>query len=348
MYKPQPLSNLLKIFLLTLLFNTLIALVLAALGGLFYNNMVFSQCIGLSIFALYVSGNQSGLFNSTVRRIVLTMASIVGGALVGTYAAMSILGRDPATIFGLESHRIISPIILGLFFGVIVMYFFYSRIRLTELHSQAQQEQLQRLAGEKELAEAQLKLVQAQIEPHFLFNTLANIVSLIGDDALKAQTMLEDLNRYLRTALARTRQGKTTLGDEVELLTAYLSIIQVRMDKRLRYQLEIPGSLHDIGFPPLLLQPLVENAIRHGLEPKVDGGAIIVSGKIDSDKLIVSVIDDGLGLQGDWHPGIGLDNVYQRLQALFGNEGELAVVANAQGGVTSTIAIPLPDIQSEK
>lgn len=341
MYKSKSSYNVLNVFLLTLLFNTIIALVLTATGGIFYINMVISHCIGLSIFGLHALGSLSGLFDGKVRRAVLTIASIVVGASVGTYTAMLILGWDPAIVDGVENPRFLGPIILGLLFGVIIMYFFYSRVRLAELHSQAQQEQLQRLAGEKELAEAQLKLIQAQIEPHFLFNTLANISSLIRQDAVKAQKMLEDLNRYLRTALARTRQGETTLGDEVELLTAYLSIIQVRMSERLHYRLEIPESLHGIGFPPLLLQPLVENAVRHGLEPKVDGGTVAISANISSGKLFISVNDDGLGLQGDWHPGVGLDNVYQRIKALFGKEGALDVVVNAQGGVTSTITIPL-------
>lgn len=331
--------------LLTLVINTLIAVLLTALGGEFYNNIVFSQCIGLSIFGLSILAIQSGLFTTRLGKVLSAVISIVIGAIFGSYLAIQLLGLDVGWGAGEKSFRFLNPVALGLFFGTVITFFFYSLTHMHRMDSLAKEEQIRRLAREKELTQAQIKLVQAQIEPHFLFNTLANIGSLIERDSGKARQMLEDLNRYLRTVLDRIREGNTTLAEEVELLQAYLSIIGVRMGDRLQYRIEIPSDLLAIPFPPLLIQPLVENAIRHGLEQKLQGGRIDITARRENERLYIEVKDNGIGLAEGWHPGVGLDNVYKRLQGLYGRQVEFKVKNNEMVGVTALISLPLEEME---
>lgn len=194
---------------------------------------------------------------------------------------------------------------------------------------------------QKEKQEAQSKLIQAQIEPHFLFNTLANISSLTDQDTNKAKHMLGDLDTYLRTTLARTREGNTTLKEELELIKSYLSIIKIRMGDRLQYEIDIPEEFGSIYIPPLLLQPLVENAIKHGLDPKVEGGRLLISGNMVDGRLKLVVSDNGVGLSDNDLSGIGLNNVRERINMVYGRKGKLEIYGNTDGGVTSSLTIPI-------
>jgi signal transduction histidine kinase len=193
---------------------------------------------------------------------------------------------------------------------------------------------------------ARLALLQAQIEPHFLFNTLANVQSLIERDPARANAMLASLNHYLRASLGRTRAATSTLGEELDLCEALLRIASIRLGERLRYAIEVPLAVRDLPFSPLLLQPLVENAIRHGIEPAVDGGEIRVRAQLEGDRLTLSVIDSGAGLAqsvfGALHGGVGLNNVRTRLASLYGEHGGLEISANAPPttGVTATLQLP--------
>ena len=148
------------------------------------------------------------------------------------------------------------------------------------------------------VTEAQLKLLQGQIEPHFLFNTLANVQSLIDFDPDRAKLMLERFTDYLRASLGQLRGESTTLANEFAMLEAYLGLMQLRMGERLRVQLDLPAELHGIELPPLLAQPLVENAIHHGLEPTIAGGTVSVSARRQDGRLCIEVTDDGQGLDG--------------------------------------------------
>ena len=184
---------------------------------------------------------------------------------------------------------------------------------------------------------ARLALLQAQIEPHFLFNTLANVQSLIERDPARASAMLDSLNRYLRASLGRTRKPVSALSEELELVDALLQIASMRLGDRLRYRISVPDALRRLALPPLLLQPLVENALLHGIEPAIDGGEILVTAKRDGDMLELSVIDTGMGLghSKNLHGGVGLSNVRARLNSLYGEAGRLTIVNNtgAMGGV---------------
>ena len=203
---------------------------------------------------------------------------------------------------------------------------------------------------ERGAAEARLKLLRAQIEPHFLFNTLANLQALIGADPPRAQKMLGHLDGYLRATLASTRNDSSTLAREFALLTAYLEIISIRMGPRLAYSLDLPEALAAVRLPPMLLQPLVENAIRHGLEPKVEGGSVQVAASEASGALVLTVEDDGLGPAPDAAgrgpaatagSGVGLAHVRERLATLYGAAGSCDCAAMPGGGTRVTLRLPL-------
>jgi sensor histidine kinase YesM len=233
-----------------------------------------------------------------------------------------------------------TTIIIGLTFGGIITWFFYSRVRLAQVEAQAKEAELAQARHEKQRLEAELKLLQAQIEPHFLYNTLANIRSLVDTRPSAAAAMLEDLNKYLRTSLTRSRDVQVTLGQEVEMLRSYLDILKVRMGDRMRYAIEIGEGLENVPLPPMLLQPLVENAVKHGLEPKVDGGTIDIKINGNEDILRVVVADTGMGLSSVNGEGVGLGNVRSRLKSIYGDGARLEISAGPHGGVMAVIEVP--------
>jgi len=195
------------------------------------------------------------------------------------------------------------------------------------------------------VTEAQLKLLQGQIEPHFLFNTLANVQSLIDFDPERAKLMLERFTDYLRASLGQLRGDSTTLAQEFAMLEAYLGLMQLRMGERLKLELSLPAELGGIELPPLLAQPLVENAIHHGLEPQIAGGTVSVSARRVDRRLWIEVADDGQGLDGPKRRsgnGVALGNIRARLNARFGPHASLELLPRDGGGTLARIQIPLP------
>ncbi|HKX42713.1 MAG TPA: histidine kinase, partial [Burkholderiaceae bacterium] len=204
---------------------------------------------------------------------------------------------------------------------------------------------------ERQALEAQLKLLQGQIEPHFLFNTLANVVGLMETDTPRAKLMLESFVDYLRSSLGGMRRADHTLGDELALIDAYLRVIRIRMDERLHYTIDVPEALHGCALPALTLQPLVENAVVHGLEPKIAGGSIRIVGRMGESRgarrLTLAVHDDGLGLPANAAQaasagsGTALANIRERLQQRHGDAASLRVEALATSGVCATLTLPI-------
>jgi hypothetical protein len=194
----------------------------------------------------------------------------------------------------------------------------------------------------RQLAEAQLKMMQAQVEPHFLFNTLASVDYLIETDPARASKMQKNLIQYLRAALPQMREGSTTLGKEIALCRSYLEILKVRMDDRLQFAITVPQGLASAQFPPMMLQSLVENSIKHGLEPKAEGGSMTISADIANGNLRVTVADTGLGFTAASRPGmgVGLANVRERLAALYGGNAKISIEANTPSGTIATIEVP--------
>jgi sensor histidine kinase YesM len=201
---------------------------------------------------------------------------------------------------------------------------------------------------EKRLAEAQMAALQAQIEPHFLFNTLALISQLIETDPPEAARVHAHLIEYLRSTLPQMRAGgNSTLGKQAELSRAYLAIMQARMKERLTVRFDIPVFLGSAPFPPMMLQTLIENAIKHGIEPKVEGGTITVNAKVVGAMLHVDVCDDGAGIDLHADDGVGLANIRERLQLLYGTRAELVIEASAGGGACASIRLPYKMMENE-
>jgi LytS/YehU family sensor histidine kinase len=181
------------------------------------------------------------------------------------------------------------------------------------------------------------------MEPHFLFNTLANVLSLIDHDAPRARLMLEGFTDYLRSSLGSLRHQDATLGSELDLARAYLGLMQMRMEDRLRFVIADDPALRGARLPALLLQPLVENAIHHGLEANVEGGRIGITARAEGRMLVVEVIDDGLGLAAPPRrrgAGMALANLRERLEVRYGHAASLTLTGGSPGAV-ATLRLPL-------
>jgi LytS/YehU family sensor histidine kinase len=202
-------------------------------------------------------------------------------------------------------------------------------------------EALHALDLDRGLDEARLQAMQAQIEPHFLFNTLANVRRLYQVDRGAARTMLRQLSLMLGRSLADIRNERSTLGREVALALAYLGVQKIRMGDRLEFATDIPPTLRDAALPPMMLSTLVENSIKHGLAPLRGGGRVTIAADADGGTLRVRVVDTGCGLSESAGSGVGLANIQTRLAALYGAEGALSLEPNEQGGVTAILELPL-------
>jgi signal transduction histidine kinase len=196
---------------------------------------------------------------------------------------------------------------------------------------------------DQQTAEARLLMLEAQIEPHFLFNTLAHVKRLYETDPASGERMLGNLKDYLAVALPQMREKRSTLAREVDHTLAYLNIQQVRMGRRLAFAVDIPPSLRDARMPPLMLLTLVENAIKHGLAPLPEGGRIDLRASSEGGRLRVQVADNGQGFAKSTGGGTGLANIRARLTAIFGHAGTLALALNAPRGVIATIVLPHED-----
>ncbi len=209
--------------------------------------------------------------------------------------------------------------------------------KAAEAQEVAEAESLQR-----QVVEARMAAMQAQVEPHFLFNTLASIDHLIEVDPPRASRMQKNLIALLRASMPAMRDKATHLGRELEVVRPYLEILKVRMEERLQAQVDVPEGLYSADFPPMMLQSLVENAIKHGLEPKADGGSLTVSAEVAHGKLHVSVADTGVGFAraATAGTGTGLTNIRERLKLIYGDAAELRIAPNAPTGTRVTIVVP--------
>jgi sensor histidine kinase YesM len=188
--------------------------------------------------------------------------------------------------------------------------------------------------------------MQAQVEPHFLFNTLASIDHLIETDPARASQMQKNLIALLRASMPTMREtanaGPRPLERELAVIRPYLEILKVRMEERLQTEIDVPDGLLSAEFPPMMIQSLVENAIKHGLEPKAEGGRLNVKAEIRHGKLCVTVADTGLGFgrAATAGTGVGLANIRERLQLLYGPKAALTVTENKPSGTVVTITVP--------
>jgi sensor histidine kinase YesM len=326
-----------KYFLYTLLINTILAGFLASTGLItFTDSLIIIQCMGISICICILFADNFMRPARPFTQLTLVVIASAVGSLMGV-VMVSFFGGTPL-IF--ELSFVLPLIFSGILFGSMISYLFIYRQVIYATKMLVSEERIKRLTSEKKVLESNLKLLQAQIEPHFLFNTLSNILSLLDRDLEKSKSMMEDLIHYLRTSLSKTRQENTTIGQEMEMIRAYLNIFKVRMEDRLKYTIDIPDRINHLRFPPMLIQPLVENAIKHGLEPKIEGGEIFISGEEKGDILRLEITDTGLGLHGNGNSGFGLSNIKERLHSLFGDKGRLIFEENRPSGMKAVIEVP--------
>ncbi|MCQ9051450.1 sensor histidine kinase [Vibrio diabolicus] len=329
-------SGWLRSVVVTTLFCLFISVMtLSVWGGPYYVHVLVSFGFGYS--ALFFSWLVDKLFPSIPRRLEITL-SLTACLLFGVINAQFWLGE----YFGISG--MLPVLLMGLLFSGMCYFYFHSREK--EAIAQRELESIKREKAEQEraLLLSQLKQMQSQIEPHFLFNTLANISALMSQDVDKAKLMLEQLTALLRATLKSSREERTTIDNETALLEAYLGIQQTRLGDRLSYKIEVEEGLGRTELPPMMLQPLIENAIIHGIEPKRQGGEVSLLIKREQQNLKIEVRDTGVGLNhvsGHMGSGVGLSNLKQRVEALFAGQGEVSISESAQGGVCVRLSWPM-------
>jgi sensor histidine kinase YesM len=304
---------------------------------------VFHESVGLTMLACVLLLRHTRAFprfKSMTRWLLIGIVAIPTGFVVGHQIAFLLLG-EPLRMVGYLSVSLI-PILFTLVVGGLGLHSFATREQLAQ--EAAARSEAQRLA-----VESQLRLLRAQLEPHMLFNTLANLRSLVREDVDRAESMIDQLIVYLRSALAASQTESVPLSLEFAQLRAYLDIMSLRMGPRLTYRLELPADLETTAVPPMMLQPLVENAIKHGLEPKVGPGSIEVVARATAAGIEIRIDDSGLGLpEEDEHEpsarpastSYGLRHVRDRLQAIYGPAARLSLERRHPTGVSALVFIP--------
>lgn len=324
----------------TAVVNTVVALFFTSLGHYsFASNLVHSYCIGTLIWLLIEAGRNyliQDWLTQWQRMLWLVPLSTVLAYFLGAWIAGALLGY-PTTGYWFYNPRLsVGTLALSLVVGSVMTHYYFGKEALSRAREQAAQ--LHRQA-----ADSRLKLLESQLEPHMLFNTLANLRALIAVDSARALTMLDSLIAYLRTTLSASRQSYHGLSEEFARLKDYLDLMAVRMGPRLRYRLELPPDLAAHPLPPLLLQPLVENSIKHGLAPLRDGGEISVSAQKKGNTLILDVRDTGAGFAatGDASSGFGMKQVQERLQTAYGSATGLQRLQPEAPGCWIRLTLPM-------
>jgi signal transduction histidine kinase len=274
-------------------------------------------------------------------QVVVVAAAVPVATLVVYLVAV---GGDLASLVQSEARKLGFMWIAGsgLVMGPLLAMGALYRQRDAEARSQALSFELERSELERQALDARLRLLQAQVEPHFLFNTLANIRALVETGSPQAAPVLRSLIAYLRAAMPRLQGESTTLGDEVALVQAYLELMHLRMPDRLSYVVELSPALNGLRFPPMALLTLVENAVRHGIDPSEEGGRIDVGGEQREGRVHLWVSDTGVGMQQDMGVGTGLRNLRERLTLFYGLSASLELTENHPHGLRAEVSFPPP------
>jgi len=315
----------------------------------FQANMVVSLTITFTIRGLFwLSTRAIGIqrlraWSRARRSLYFTTVPLIGVAIGWPLGMKWAFGVDLGRFFSFDQPgSLVASIALATLITLIFHQFFALKTR--------------QIQAENRATEAQLRLLQAQIEPHFLFNTLANVVSLVEADPPRARAMLESFVDYLRASLTGLGQATHTVGDEIDLVDAYLRIIKMRMEDRLKYTIEVPDELRSRPLPALSLQPLVENAIVHGIEPQVRGGTIRIAARLERGTLLLTVEDDGAGIaspadssapaptpspRAAHGSGTALANIRERLRQSYGSAAKLSLDQAVPQGVRASLWLPV-------
>ncbi len=348
--------------LYTGIWNTLLALFLVVIGRFFgvrgdtfwddfYPTLVISNVIGYLIHGAMMAVNR--LLDGWPARArgvprLLFHVTLIGVCVVAGIALGSALLKGVNPLDYLTRSAVLTPLLpFALLTAVFMFVGFMVGERRVASETLALRQSEQIASAAQMIAEARLRSLQAQIEPHFLYNTLANVVGLIETDPAQARHMLERFIDYLRASLAASRADTATLGAELDLAAAYLDVLAVRMGSRLRYRFDIEAGCRDLAIAPMLLQPVVENAVAHGLEPKVEGGEITLRAFRQGEQLCIEVSDTGAGLS-DAPPkpggGVGLSNLRARLRSLYQGAAQVQLLENQPCGITLRMVLPLKEM----
>ncbi|GAB2862810.1 hypothetical protein GCM10027277_34260 [Pseudoduganella ginsengisoli] len=346
-----PFLRMARDFRYAMVFNVACALVVTYVlksDGNFWSSLVISTCIGTTAFLLIdgirlavwgEDGDPNWVVFGLIIAAVAPVAQMAGGWLAGQFLGYRLHG-----LFSFTSSSAISSLTITLIAAAAASVFFAHREKVMRAEAELAQEKARTETVARQALQAQLQSLQAQIEPHMLFNTLANLQGLIAIDPPRAQQMLDLLIQYLRATLTSSRASSNTLEQEFALMEAYLGLMQIRMGERLSYSFDLPPALRAHEVPPMLLQPLVENAIAHGLEPKIEGGHIAVGAALRDGVLALTVQDTGRGPEAG--PGkkgthVGLANTRERLRALYGDNASLTLEPAQPEGALARITLPV-------
>ena len=335
-------------FALVVGWNTLVAVAIASWTA----KLSFLEAMSIvNLFVFSLAGVVFGAWfgfrkyaRKFMRTLLLMMAFAIGGAFLGAGSSGWLHGESIAQFLRANWVPVLAAgAITGFALAALSALIAHLRNReyvsLTErLRLESRQEQLSR-----QMAETRLHLLQAQIEPHFLFNTLASAQQLAAGKAPEAAQLLGHLTRFLRAAMPRWREGEATLGQEIELIAAYLAIMQTRLGARLSYSVEMQPDLGLLPFPSAILMTLVENAIKHGIEPLKEGGEIRIAVERAGGRLVAVVADTGAGLAETVGGGVGLDNIRERLKVRYGDAATLKLAANEPRGFIAHLEMPCPE-----
>lgn len=318
-----------------------VAVVLGS-SGVFTNALwelvVIALCVGYTSMLLFtVAGNMP---QRRVPRPAMQVLGVVLGSIIGTVLGAVVRGTRFADIV---SERLMgASVTIGLGVGIGCVIIAAGRVRETRARDAARlaEAEAERQRLEKNVLHARLQLLQAQVEPHFLFNTLANVQHLVATDPPSAERVLASLIRYLRAALPRMRASASTLGREIDMARAFLEIHQVRMGSRLEFAIDMPEALRERPFPPMMLISLVENALKHGVDPCCECGRIEIRAGERAGRVRLCVADTGEGMNAKAGAGVGLTNIRERLKALYGADARLVLEENRPRGVVASIEVP--------
>jgi signal transduction histidine kinase len=282
---------------------------------------------------------QTGMVRSVYYTSMVSVLSVLGIEIGNAV----LQGRNP--LHYLKNYAELAPIVP---FALVMSLLMLVLTTAGQYRAQAALQQVRQreeiAATAQLLTEAKLRALQAQIEPHFLYNTLANVLSLIDTQPAQARHMLERFIDFLRASLHASRADSATVGAELDLAAAYLDVLAVRMGQRLQYRIEADDAARAAIIAPMLIQPLVENAVMHGLEPNVAGGTIVVRARVADGNLVVEVADDGVGI-GNAPPrtggGVGMANVKARALSVHGAAAQVQLLDNSGGGAIVRLALPM-------
>ena len=302
-------------------------------------NLVVALTIGLLIYAAFYlvctwfGERRLRTMPFKRRRLLFSMLPLVVTAF-GWPLGVTLAGGDFSNMFagGGDSNRTARTVLMFFLIALIFNAIFANKARAIE--------------AERRETEARLQLLQAQIEPHFLFNTLAGVISLIDFEPAKAKTTLQAFTDYLRSSMGNLRNDRNPLDQELEMVENYLRVAQARMEDRLSYRIDADAATRAVAVPPLLLQPLVENAVLHGLEPALAGGHVEIAARLEAGMLVLRVTDDGRGLDAPPRPGkragngLALANIRARLESIYGGAAQLDLIAGTPGTV-AVLKLPL-------